>query len=120
MLDSKIGTAKFLAALTTGIEQSGVFSAVHDAGDSAYDLEVTVMQVKPSYSGLNVVMHLTSRWRLVHAGRKQVVFDEIFERSYKATVGEALAGITRIRKANEGAARESIREGIARLSRLDL
>jgi len=117
---SKISNEDFVTALRTALEQSGTFSSVLTDDTGTYKLDVAIIDLDQPAMGFDMTVTMTASWRLRHAATGKVVFDEFIDTSHTATVGEAFAGIKRLRYANEGAARKNIAEGIRRLSRLSL
>ena len=117
---SEISNDAFATAITEAIAQSGVFSTVLNQGGSDYRLKVTLINLDQPMMGFNMTVNAVVGWSLIDVASGQPVFDEFIATPYKATVGDAFAGVKRLRLANEGAARENIKEGIRRLSELDL
>jgi len=65
-------------------------------------------------------VNVTAHWQLTRMVPRQVVFQEVIPSSYTATVSDAFAAITRLRLAEEGAARANIQDGLNRLAQLKL
>jgi hypothetical protein len=63
---------------------------------------------------------MSTQWRLVRVSDNQEVFSDAVRKEFTATVGDAFVGVTRLRLASEGAARENIKEGIRLISELKL
>jgi len=117
---SAIATKDFVTALSTAIEQTGLFSSVvrgPEGGD--YQLEVLIVDLYRPAAGFNMTVTLTTSWKLTHVATGRVVVQEFIDTPYTATVGQAFVATTRIRVANEGAARENIKQGLERLSQYD-
>ena len=117
---SEISNENFSAALADSLSTSGVFSSVVRDGTSDYLLDVFLTKVDQPIMGFNMTVSVTANWTLTDLKTNGVVFQDLIEASHTATVGDAFAGVTRLRLANEGAARANIAEGIKRLSQLDL
>jgi len=116
---SQISNPAFEEALTSAIQQSGVFSAVVNAGGADYQLKVTLVNLDQPMIGFNMTVNAVADWKLISAADKKPVFDEYIATPYTAKVSDAFVGVTRLRLANEGAARANIKEGIRRLSELE-
>jgi len=117
---SDISSEAFAQAVADSIKQSGVFSSVINQGDSDYRLDVTLVKVITPNFGFDLTVTAVTEWRLTQVASGKLVSEEYISTPFTATVGDAFAAIARIRVANEGAARENIKEGIRRLSELQL
>jgi hypothetical protein len=116
----KVTAAAFTEALTTSLGKSGAFSKVLSTPEGDYLLEVAFVKKSEPAFGFNMTVELVTRWTLTKKSATDPVFRENVASTFTATVGDAFAGVKRVRVANEGAARENIKEGIRRLSQLKL
>jgi hypothetical protein len=116
---SKISDAAFLQALTDAIQLSGVFSTIASSGGD-YKLSVVILSVDQPDIGFSFTVKIATNWKLTRLSTQEVVWQDAIANTYKATMGRAFNGGTRLRIATEGAAQENIKEGIARLSRVKL
>lgn len=119
MWTSEISTREFVRAIESSLRNSGKFSTVIEGGPGDYRLQVNLASVDQPLFGFSFTVRISTRWILSDATDK-VVFDDFIRSEHTTTTKEALAGVTRLRLATEGAARENIRLGIERLSRLQL
>jgi hypothetical protein len=119
MEKSEISTAAFVEAVSSAVQQSGVFTSVVQAADAKYKLEVLIVGVDQPLLGFDMTVNMSTHWKLSDAAGKSV-FQDFIRSTYKATVGDAFVGIERLRLATEGAARENIKQGVERLSALKL
>ena len=117
---SDISSEDFSKAIAESISKSGVFSSVVAKGDAAYQLDVTLVKLLQPVFGFDLKVTAVTEWRLTHVATKKVVSDEFISTPFTATVGDAFVAMERVRLANEGAARDNIKEGIRRLSELSL
>jgi hypothetical protein len=120
MLISNISSEDFLTALTESLTRSGVFTQMVGASDADYLLRVIITDMEQPIAGFDMTVYLTSHWMLTKRSTNRVVFSEKIRSKFTATVGDEFLGVERVRKANEGAARENIKDGIHRLSQLKL
>lgn len=67
-------------------------------------------------AGFNMTMSLRADWMLARVSDNKVLWHDKILSTYTATVGDAFAGIKRLRLANEGAARKNIEQGLAELA----
>jgi hypothetical protein len=120
MWTSQISNEAFRQALEASILSSGLFSAVLEVEDVDYLLQVELVDMEQPMMGFNMDVRLSADWRVVKADSKEVVFEQRVLGSHTATVGDAFAGVKRLRLANEGAARSNIQQGLERVSNLSL
>jgi hypothetical protein len=92
---------------------------VIQGGTGNYSLQVSLVSVDQPLIGFSLTVRISARWVLSDATGR-VVFDDFIRSEHTATVKDAFAAVARLRLANEGAARENIRLGIERLSRVSL
>jgi hypothetical protein len=71
-------------------------------------------------AGFDMTVTAVTEWQLTEVAGGRMVLEEYISTPFTATVGDAFTGVARLRLANEGAARENIKEGIRRLSELRL
>ncbi len=117
---SEISNEAFGQAIREAITENGLFRSVVSVGQADYLLEVTLINVDKPMAGLDLTANVTVSWKLTRVATHKIVFQSVVSKSYTATMGDALVAIKRLRLAEEGAARESIQEGLLRLSRLQL
>lgn len=118
---SQISSADFATALRDSIQKSGLFSAVVAAGgDEDYHIEVAIVRVDQPMMGFSMTVTFETTWTLSGKNDQTVFWRKAISSRFTATVGDAFAGVTRLRLANEGAARENIQEAIAQMSALTL
>lgn len=118
---SNIANADFAEAIKTSIKESGLFAQLagtHEAAD--YQVEVAIVRLDRPVFGLSFTVTLETTWRLRHRGDDTPVWEKAITSSFTAGVGDALAGVTRLRLANEGAARANIKDAIAQMGALTL
>lgn len=116
---SKISSEDFRIALDQALIDSGLFGEVVLVNAAEYRLEVFLLSVDQPALGLDMTVKLKARWRLTRAGENNSLWEQVIATAYKAKFGESVVAVTRLRKANEGAARENIAEGLRRLSQAD-
>ena len=117
---SQISNSVFTDALNNALAQSGVFQAVIKGGDADYILDVTILDYDQPVVGLDFDVRMKTKWELTNAKTLVPVFSETFETTYRARFTDAFVGAERLQKANEGSVRTNIKEGIRRISMLNL
>ena len=116
----QISNATFAAALVESIMTSRTFSRVIQGAHTDYLLQVTVISLDQPVIGGDFTVKMEAAWRLTRSDNGAVVWREAIRSSSTQTMGESFAAVTRVRLATEGAARNNIKEGLARIARLDL
>lgn len=102
MMTSEISGADFQSALRQSLQMAGFYS---ESGNLS--LRADILSVEQPAFGFDVTVSMTVRYNLIDR-RGRIIFDETLKSTYKAEFSEAFAGVERLRKANEGAARENI------------
>jgi hypothetical protein len=117
---SQVANEDFATALQSTIERHGLFSRVLRTAGGDYQLDVRLVQLRQPMAGFNMTVQAEVEWRLRQVSSGKMVWEEKTNRSYTATVGDAFAGVTRLKLANEGAIRENIKTGLERIATLAL
>ena len=119
-----IPMTEFTWALTDALEQSRVFQTVKKINDGAdYVLDVAILDYDQPWYGSSMTVRLETKWQLTEVETQKVVWSNTFPISKKVVWIESLGSITdrgRAQKAQEDAARAAIKEGIRRLSIVEL
>ena len=113
---SQISSTAFTEALTNSIAKAGLFDSVLKQGNTDYILNVTILSYDQPWVGLDFDIKMKTKWELTDAKKFTPVWSDTFETTYRAKVSDALVAAERLQKANEGAVRTNIAEGIKRLS----
>lgn len=120
MGSSNISNSDFAKAIEDSIIQNGLFSQVVQRDGADYVLNVSIVNMsKPSF-GASFTVDMEAAWSLSDRATGTVVMRESIKSSHTTTMGEAFVGVTRLRLAVEGAARENIRQGLTAISGLQL
>jgi len=116
----QISDAAFSQALVEAITRSQVFSRVVQANSAHYVLQVTLFGMEQPSFGFSFTVHMEAGWVLKRADNGRVVWQEAIKSEHTVSASESFAGVTRLRLATEGAARNNIAQGLAKISKLDL
>lgn len=101
------------------LNQSGLFSSAIKGDKGDYKLSVKILNVDQPLFGGSFTVNMSTHWQMTDQHGREL-FQDFVRSSFTATMGDAFAAATRLRLATEGAARENIKEGIQRLSTLQL
>lgn len=113
---SQISSTAYTEALGNSIAKAGLFDSVLKQGNADYILNVTILGYDQPWVGLDFDIKMKTKWELTDAKKLTPVWTDTFETTYRAKVSEALVAAERLQKANEGAVRVNIAEGVKRLS----
>ncbi|MBL9187742.1 MAG: hypothetical protein JNK23_09710 [Opitutaceae bacterium] len=116
---SNISNTDFASAIQASITQSQLFAKIL-AEQSDYRLDVQIVRLDRPMFGTSFTVNLEATWRLFRRGEPKPVWEKAVASSFTATMGDAFAGVTRLRLANEGAARANIKDAIAQMGTLTL
>lgn len=116
---SQISDEAFAKALVEAITKSQTFSQVVQGKGGNYQLLVSIISMEQPTFGIDMTVKMEAGWTLKSAAG-QVVWQEAIKSQHTATAGDAFVGTTRLRLANEGAAKNNIKQGLAKISRLNL
>lgn len=120
MDSSSISDADLKAAIETSIIQSNLFKSVVQGKNGDYDLTVSITQISKPMFGFDMKVDLETAWTLTRTSDKSVVMQKLIRSAYTATPGDAFVGATRLRLAVEGAARDTIAQGLKAIAELNL
>jgi hypothetical protein len=120
MDSSNISNSAFAEAIEKSIIKNGLFAEVIHGSGFDYVLNVTIVNVSKPLFGASFTVDMETAWSLVNPTNKNVAMRESIKSSYTATMSDAFVGVTRLRLALEGAARENIHLGLVAISKLQL
>ncbi|MHC4385493.1 MAG: hypothetical protein ACYSUG_00720 [Planctomycetota bacterium] len=119
-----IPMTEFTWAVKAALEQSGVVQEVKAIGDeAAYVLDVAILDYDQPLYGSSMTVRMETKWKLTDAKTQEVVWSNTFPMVHKVVWIESLGSIAdwgRAQRAQELAAQATIKEGIRRLSALEL
>jgi hypothetical protein len=115
-----VSDAEFKAAIEKAIVDSGLFGSVVDDAGSDYELTVTIAQMKKPFFGASFTVSMEAGWLLQETSDKSIVMRQAVQSSFTATMADSLIGVSRLRIAVEGAARENIAAGLKEIAALSL
>lgn len=114
-----ISNSEFRSALLAAINESRVFAAVRDQPPADYRVSASLVSTKCK-GALTLEITQAVRWQLTRLSDNAVLLNEFVTSTGTATAGDAIVGLTRARMALERAAQENIKQGLLKLSELEL
>ena len=119
MRSSQISNDAFEQALRDSIASSGLFHAVPKTG-GRYRLTAFIGKVDQPFLGASMTVKMDVSYTLVDTQSGKNVWAKNISSEYKAKFGDSLVGATRLRLANEGAAKANIHQALTELAALQL
>jgi hypothetical protein len=116
---SQISNDAFAQALRESIEKAGLFSGVAADG-GRYRLTSFIGKVDQPMFGFSLTVKMEVSYALKDTKSGSSVWTKDIKSEYTATPGQAFAAVERLRLANEGAARENIRQALTEMAALAL
>ncbi len=116
---SQISNDALAEAVQTALVDSQLFLPLVDRA-ADYQLVVALEEVEQPDWGVVTTVRVSTRWSLTLTGTTQPLWTDTISAQHTATLLDAVIGTRRCRLATEGAAREAIRVGVERLSRVPL
>ena len=116
---SQISDDAFAQALRDSISQSGLFKSVAASG-GRYKLSAFIGKVDQPMMGFSMTVKMEVSYTLVDTTSGKAVWSKNIASEHTAKASEAFAGVTRLRLANEGAARDNIEQALTEMSALQL
>ena len=108
----EVSDAELREALERSLERNRMLAAMPDS--ARYLVTARVLQFGRPLVGFSMRVSPRIAYRVVEMGTEQAIFDEVVSTSYTVDFAESPLGAERLRLANEGAIRESIREFLNR------
>lgn len=115
---SKINATDFRLALIESLKKHNIFSSLISDGIADYILSATIASQDQPLMGFNMTTNLIVAYVIKKTDTGEEIYNKKILSSYTATVGEAFVGVTRLRIANEGAARENIKLFLQDISKM--
>ena len=117
---SQISDAELRLAVVESIKQTKAFSSVIEGAKGDYLLNVSIFSLTQPSFGMSFTVGIEMGWTLTKADSGAVVWREAIKSEHTATVSDAFAGVESLRLATEGAARNNVALGLAKISALSL
>lgn len=117
---SNIADADLKAAIEDAVVKSKLFKSIVQGSDGDYELSVRVTSLAKPLFGASFTVDLETAWSLTRVSDRSAVMRKSVKSSGTATMGEAFAGVTRLRMAVEAATRNNISQGLKAIAELNL
>lgn len=120
MDSSNIADADFKAAIEEAVRNSKLFTSIIQGSGGDYELNVRVTSLSKPLFGTTFTVQMEAAWSLTRVADRNVMLRKAVQSSGTATMGDAFAGVTRLRLAVEAAARDNISQGLTAIAGLSL
>lgn len=117
---SDISNEDLRAAIESSVTKSALFQQVVQGKSGDYELSVTVTKLSKPMFGASFTVDMEAGWTLVKVSDKSIVMRKSITSTHTATMSDAFVGVTRLRLAVEGAARNNIKSGLEQIAALNL
>lgn len=112
MWTSQVDDDAFRAALTESLRAAGVLAE----GRGTFTLNAVLVSLNQPLVGFDMSVTATVWCTLIDDATGEVAWQDMFAASSTATVGDALVGVVRLQRANEGAMRGALTKIVQRLA----
>lgn len=116
----QISNEDFALAIRDSFDKAGLFNKALASGPARYALDAFIVQLDQPMFGASMTVSMEVSYTLSRTNPKEVVWKKGISSTYTAAFSEAFIGGTRLRMANEGAARKNIEQVILEISNLKL
>ena len=120
MWASRVSDADLATAISDSLSSTGLFSSVVTIGQADYVLNATLVKIDQPMMGFTMSVGVEIVWSVVPKAQKKTVWERLVSTRQEKTVGDAFAGVTRLRMATEAAVKENIRQALMQLSEAPL
>lgn len=120
MESSNISDEEFKASIEDAILKSKLFREITKDANSDLDLQVSIASLSKPSIGFTFEVAMEAGWVLTKRSDKTVLMKKSIKSTGKATTGDALIAVTRIRMAVERAAQSNIAQGLGSIAELNI
>lgn len=117
---SKIADEDFAKAIQQAIADSGLFAKSEVNGSGDYRLDVQIARLQQPMFGASFTVVLETTWRLSRQSDNAILWEKPVVTNFTANMSDAFVGVTRLRLATEGAARNNINDAITQIGAIAL
>jgi ABC-type uncharacterized transport system auxiliary subunit len=116
----QISNENFDEAITKTLVKTKTFAKVQKKRSGNYELSVIIFDVQQPSSGTTASVTLETGWTLTNQLSGDIVWQKALRSTYTASSNSDVTFVGRLKKATEGAAKDTIKQGVTEISRLDL
>jgi len=116
----QISNENFSEAVTETLSKTRTFAKVKSDRSGNYELGVIIFDVQQPSSEASATVTVETGWTLTNRLSGDIVWQKALRSTYTASSDSDVTFIGRLKKATEGAAKDTIKQGVTEISRLDL
>ena len=116
----QISNEDFAAAIIETLKKAKTFAKVQESNIGNYGLEVIIFNVHHPDSEGAASVTLETGWTLTNRLSGEVVWQAALRSTYTAAADTDITFVGRLKKATEGAAKDTIKQGVTQITRLEL
>lgn len=116
----QISNDSFDEAISETLEKAKTFAKVQDDRSGNYELNVIIFKVQQPSAGSAASVTLETGWTLTNRLTGEVVWQKALRSTYTAADDSDITFVGRLKQATEGAAKDTIKQGVTEITRLDL
>ena len=116
---AEISNDAFAQALRDSIEKSGTFAKVSPSG-ARYQLQALIGSVDHPSAGVSFTVKMDVSYSLIDSQASKALWTQTIPSEHTAHLSDALGANTRLRRAEEGAAKANIEQALTQIATLNL
>jgi Tfp pilus assembly protein FimT len=116
----QISNDNFDQAITETLTKTKTFAKVQSEKSGNYELNVIIFNVHQPSSENTATVTLETGWTLTNRLTGSVVWQKALRSTYTASRDSDVTFVGRLKKATEGAAKDTIKQGVTEIARLNL
>ena len=116
---SEISNEAFAQALRDSIERSGIFAKVLPSG-ARYELKALIGSVDHPAAGVSFTVKMQVSYTLADTQASKALWTQTIPSEHTAGFSDAVVANTRLRRAEEGAAKANIEQALTQIATLNL
>jgi secreted trypsin-like serine protease len=116
---AEISNDAFVRALGDSIERSGIFAKVSPSG-ARYQLKARIGSVDHPAAGVSFTVKMDVSYTLIDRQTSTAVWTQTIPSEHTAHLSDAMLAATRLRRAEEGAAKANIEQALTQIATLNL
>ena len=116
----QISNDNFDEAITETLINTRTFAKVQTKKSGNYELAVIIFNVHHPSAGDTASVTLETGWTLTNRLTGDIVWQKALRSTYTASSESDVTFVGRLKKATEGAAKDTIKQGVTEIARLDL
>jgi hypothetical protein len=115
-----ISNDAFAQALRDSIERSGIFAKVGPSGGARYQLQAVIARIDHPSPGVSFILKVDVSYTLIDTQTIKTLWSRTISGEHAAHFSDAAIASTRLRRAEEGAAKDNVEQALTQIAALNL